>query len=278
MRKRLVSGRLLCLPLAAGVAGLYLLPCLLALGYSFAGDAGHPGPTLWNYRQLLQNPAFGAACKNLLAFWAAALPLDLAIGLGLGLLLWRCMGQTALRVGFFMPGLLPAACAAAALQLTLGPLLTQWWGPAWLQGQPGFWALVGVYLWKSCGYTLLLVLAGRAAIPPLLYQAAQLDGAGPAVCFWRITLPLLRPSLCVSLVAGMVNGMRAYREAYLLGGAHPVGPLYLPGHFLANNFANLNYPRLAAASVLMVSGTALAAALVWRAFKKRGKGGASDEA
>ncbi len=58
------------------------------------------------------------------------------------------------------------------------------------------------------------------------------------------------PSLSFAAVLGVINSFKSYREAFLLGGKYPHESIYLLQHFLNNNFENLNYARLAVASVL----------------------------
>ena len=102
----------------------------------------------------------------------------------------------------------------------------------------------------------LLLSAALRAIPAELTDTAADLGAGPWACFWRVRLPLLRPAFGGCLLVSLLGSFRVFREAFLLGGAHPDNALYGLQHFLYNNFANMNYPRLAAASVLLILITA----------------------
>lgn len=72
------------------------------------------------------------------------------------------------------------------------------------------------------------------------------------------------PAIADSLAIALLGSFRLFREAYLLAGPHPQGRLYSLQHFYYNNFANLNAPRLAAASILQTVTIALFAALLFR--------------
>ena len=89
--------------------------------------------------------------------------------------------------------------------------------------------------------------------------------------FFHITLPLLTPMLLVTALLALVNSYKIYREAYLVGGEYPHESIYLLQHFINNNFRNMNYNRLCALSVLLVTAILLAALFfaVLYALRKR---------
>ncbi len=75
-------------------------------------------------------------------------------------------------------------------------------------------------------------IAGLSAIPNNIYEAARVDGAGEWMCFWRITLPNLLPSLYTIAVLSLLNGFKVFREAYLVAGDYPQEKMYLLQHLL----------------------------------------------
>ena len=121
----------------------------------------------------------------------------------------------------------------------------------WIQSEYAFPILVGLYIWKNCGYDLILFLAGLAAIPKEYREAAASEGAS----YWQtvryITLPLLMPTFFFILIVSIINSFKSFREAYLLGGANPHESIYMLQHFMNNNFQNINYPRLSTAALLI---------------------------
>ncbi|MFI6019585.1 carbohydrate ABC transporter permease [Streptomyces sp. NPDC051287] len=71
-------------------------------------------------------------------------------------------------------------------------------------------AVVVVQAWASVGSAILVLTAGLKSVPPSYYEAAALDGAGPVTVFWRITLPLLRPSLLFVCVTQFLTGLQSF--------------------------------------------------------------------
>jgi alpha-1,4-digalacturonate transport system permease protein len=92
----------------------------------------------------------------------------------------------------------------------------------WLldRGWAFFW-VVFVSIWAHMGFYTLILLAGLQAIPRDVYEAAEMDGASPWRVFWKITLPLLMPTLVVVLVLGLIRAVQAFDEIYVLTGGGP---------------------------------------------------------
>ncbi|WP_150286937.1 carbohydrate ABC transporter permease [Rhabdaerophilum calidifontis] len=87
-------------------------------------------------------------------------------------------------------------------------------------GWPMFWVIF-VYTWGHLGFYMLILLAGLQAIPKDLYEAAEMDGTSKARQFWRITLPLLMPTMVVVLVLSLIRAFQAFDEIYVLTGGGP---------------------------------------------------------
>eukprot|EP00119_Amphimedon_queenslandica_P006128 XP_011406635.1 PREDICTED: uncharacterized protein LOC105314260 [Amphimedon queenslandica] len=83
--------------------------------------------------------------------------------------------------------------------------------PAWTM----FWS-VFVYTWAHLGFYMLILLAGLQAIPKDLYEAAQMDGTSDWRMLWRITLPLLMPTLLVVTVLSLIKAFQAFEELYAM--------------------------------------------------------------
>ncbi|KUF09362.1 hypothetical protein AVJ23_18130 [Pseudoponticoccus marisrubri] len=87
-------------------------------------------------------------------------------------------------------------------------------------GWPFFW-LVFVFCWSHMGFYMLILLAGLQAIPRDLYEAAKMDATKPFRAFWRITLPLIMPTLTVVIVLSLIRSFQIFDEVYLLTGGGP---------------------------------------------------------
>ena len=242
-RRQLVGG-LLFLPILLGTLVFFAMPFCMVIGYSFGlggGQARFAG--FANYVKVLGSEAFRLAAGNTVKFLALGVPLLLVLGLTLALLLSRALpGSRLCGSTILLPLVLPIASIV---------MVVEWMIPVPVLETPAaFRVLLALYLWKNGGYTTVLLLAGLSLIPRELYDTAAIEGAGGAAKLRYITLPLLAPSLTFSAVLGVINSFKSYREAFLLGGNYPHESIYLLQHFLNNNFENLNYTRLAVASVL----------------------------
>lgn len=87
-------------------------------------------------------------------------------------------------------------------------------------GWPFFW-LIFVFCWSHMGFYMLILLAGLQAIPADLYEAAKMDATKPMRAFWRITLPLIMPTLTVVLVLSLIRSFQVFDEVFLLTGGGP---------------------------------------------------------
>jgi ABC-type sugar transport system permease subunit len=72
------------------------------------------------------------------------------------------------------------------------------------------WAMVAAEIWKTTPFMALLLLAGLQLIPHELYEAAALDGASPWRAFWRVTLPILKPTILVALLFRTIDAVRMF--------------------------------------------------------------------
>lgn len=274
MKRKKIRGWLLALPALIALGAGYLLPLAIALYKSFFAGMSTDFVGLENYADLFGNYAFGLAAKNLLRLWCIAIPLNLVLGVLLAVLCVETAGPQ-LRLAFFFPGILPAACVvmmAAEEASLLG------WEDTWTFDEVSALVWLAIVLWKTLGYTVLICAAFLESIPAEITAAAKLDGAGFWQCLLRVRLPLIGRGLVLSTILVIFNGYRCFREAYLIGGEHPHEELYSLQNFLQNNFSNTNYARLEAASIMVVLAV-LAAGLVvlgaWRWYQ--GRAGHADK-
>lgn len=252
---------LLASPVLAGLAVFFAVPFAITLWYSVTfGVGGASFVGLSNYAKVFRSSAFRLAAANTLRFLLVGVPLIMVLGFAIALLLQRKFAGTKLfRSVLLFPMVLPVASVVMVVDVffaqygivngwleSLGLPLTDW-----MNSPRAFWVLIGLYVWKNCGYNVILMLAGLNMIPTELYQTADIEGASGWQKFTRITLPMVWPSLFFVFVMSVINSFKSYREAFLLGGKHPHDSIYLLQHFLNNNFENLNYQRLSVAAVML---------------------------
>jgi len=120
-------------------------------------------------------------------------------------------------------------------------------------GWPFFW-LIFVFTWSHMGFYMLILLAGLQAIPSDLYEAAKMDATKPARAFYRITLPLVMPTLVVVLVLSLIRSFQIFDEVWLLTGGGPGRETFMiVQHIYETAFTGDRpaYGSAAAGSVLM---------------------------
>jgi multiple sugar transport system permease protein len=202
--------------------------------YGIANPANTRFIGLQNYVRLLHTPDFWSALKNTFYFAFVGGPLTIAVALGAALLLssklvrfkgffrtiyftpfvttlvavaivWRYLYHT--RYGLFNYGL---------AYLGIGPI--DWLGdPHWAMP-----AIILMAVWKGFGYNMLIFIAGLQAIPDELYDAAEIDGAGPFRRFFSITLPMLAPTLVFVAVITMIGYFQLFAEPYVMTQGGPL--------------------------------------------------------
>lgn len=244
------------------VAALVLLPFLDVVRRSFCSAMSGQFVGLKNYLAVFQNKAFQLAAANTAKFTLVCIPLLLFFSLLLALL----VNGVRERRGFFKTSfLIPMAIPVASIVFLwkavfhkrgLFNLLLSLMGvPAvdWLDSGWAFGVLVFTYLWKNTGYDMILWLSGMAAIPPALYESAQIDGAGALSRFFRITLPNLSSTLLTVMVLSLLNSFKVFREAYLISGSYPNESIYLLQHLFNNWFLDLDVDKMCAGAVLLAA-------------------------
>lgn len=277
-KKEAVHGILFVAPAAVGTLIFFLFPFGISVLCSFVdGVAAKRFVGLENYMELLGNKTFQMAVGNTARFAAAAIPLLNLAALALALLLMRMQRKAGdfLRSVYIFPLVLPAASVVLffeilfhesgivnmALQALQIPPID------FIHSDYAFWVLVLLYVWKNCGYNVILFVAMLESVPKAYYEEASLQGAGALAKIRYITLPVSVPYLFFILIISFVNSFKAFREAYVLFGNYPDSSIYMIQHFINNNFENINYVRISTSAVLVFSVIFLMVLLLFRLQK-----------
>lgn len=247
------------IPNLVGVLYFSLLPMLQVLFRSFQSAIGGVWVGSRNYGTVIHNAAFQRAIANTGKFTAVCIPLLILISLMLAVTLYSIprVGGT-LRSIFLMPMAVPAASVVLVWKILfhtnglINGVLAEIGGKGihWMGSNAAFWMLVISYLWKNLGYTMILWTAGLSAIPEGIYEAAQVDGAGKWQTFLYITLPNLKGTAYTITVMSLLNSFKVFREAWLVAGDYPHESMYLLQHLYNNWFRELDFDKIAAASVM----------------------------
>lgn len=208
-------GYLLLLPAGLLIAVLVGYPFLRALWLSFhkklLGAQDAPWIGLDNYRVLLNEPQFWNAVRNVFIFTVASVALKLVIGLVVSLILNEALPMRALfRSVVLLPYAMPTLVSVLIwkwMYNDTGGILNYLLQQLHITETPVLWladpgralgAVIAVNVWRGFPFFVLTLLAGLQAVPPELYEAAKVDGAGLWARFWKITLPDILPVMAVT--------------------------------------------------------------------------------
>jgi ABC-type sugar transport system permease subunit/ABC-type glycerol-3-phosphate transport system substrate-binding protein len=229
-------------------------PLLFSIVISFSrfdilSDAVFIG--LDNYRFMLtQDELFWKSLGNTL-FMVIGVPLGMAVGLGMAILLTRKVRGVALwRTFFYLPSIVPVVASSILWIWIFNPqsgLINQLLasmglaGPLWLQDEAtSKWALILMGLWTAGG-GMIIWIAGIKGISASYYEAASIDGASPWQQFVHITLPMLTPYIFFNLVMGLIGTFQVFTQAFIMTSGGPVNStLFYVYHLFNNAFRYLN--------------------------------------
>jgi multiple sugar transport system permease protein len=240
----------------------FILPFGLSLAYAFMDrpvDGSFAG--FANFLGLFQNRAYLRGLANTARFIGLSTPLNMIIPLGIAMLLNRAVkNREWFSLAFLIPLVIPSGSMAFFWKTLFsydgalnGLLHTLGLGKLnWLDSGLALPVMILIFLWKNCGYNMVLFLAGLGNIPRDYYEAAGMDNASPIQVFRHITLPCLLPTAVLALIMSIINSFKIFREVYLITGNYPHESVYTLQHFMNNMFASLNYPRLTSATAALV--------------------------
>lgn len=225
-RGEALAGYLLISPALLGVIVFLAVPILVVIWLSvhqwdllapmrFVG--------LENWRDVLGGRVFWRSLAITAIYVALVIPIQTALGLLLAVLLSRRLpGSNLFRVLFVIPWV----CAPLALGVVWKWIFAPFGGALnallgtrieWLSSPDlALPAVAAVGIWSQVGYVTLFFMAGLAAIPQSILEAAALDGAGPWRTFWQIKLPLLMPTMFFVLVTGIIASFQAFDHIFAL--------------------------------------------------------------
>ena len=221
---------------------------------------------LENYAKLGSDARFWQSLWLTLIYTATTVVLQVAIGLGLALLVMQVRaGQAILRIGAILPIVLaPVVAGLFWRSLVLAPdfgildFVTRALGLGsynWL-GDPqlALISVIAIHTWQWTPFAFLVLLASLAALPPDIYEAARLDRAGPWQRFRHITLPMIRPAIVIVVILRMVTALSAFAAIFAATGGGPGSAteiLNLYAYRLSFTELNIGYGS-AVATVLLV--------------------------
>jgi multiple sugar transport system permease protein len=216
-------------PWLLGLVGITIGPMIASLylaftDYNLLQDPNFTG--LENIQRMLGDERLGKSLVATLTYVVVSVPVQLAVALGLALLLDRGIRGLALyRSVLYLPSLLGASVAIAVLwrlvfggeglvNAFLGLFGIQ--GPAWVaEPDTALGTLIVLHVW-TFGAPMVIFLAGLRQIPRQYYDAASTDGANTWQQLRKITLPLLSPIIFFNLVLGLIGSFQSFTQAFIV--------------------------------------------------------------
>ncbi len=235
-----LQGYLFISPVVLGLIIFTIGPMIISLFISFTEFPLLRSPKwigIQNYVNMFtEDPRFWGSMRVTVTYAVTAVPLGTAGGLLLALLLnQKIKGIAWFRTAFYMPTIVPAVASA----VLWGWLLNPDYGlvNAMLSGvglptsrflthqRSALPSLVFMSLW-GLGGGMVIYLAGLQGIPESFYEAAKIDGATEWHLFWKITLPLVTPTIFFNLVMGLIGSFQYFTSAFLLTEGGPLFSTY----------------------------------------------------
>jgi multiple sugar transport system permease protein len=220
---------LMLVPTLIGLAFGVLGSILATVGLSFTyWDLLTPikWAGLANYIALFNDPKLTKALTNTFTFSLLYVPGVVIVSLFVAVLLNRKLrGISIFRTIYFLPAVTSAVATALVWNMIYGKdtgilnyIIERLGGGAicWLCTDRVLFALIIVNVWGAIGEGMIIFLAGLTAIPKEYYEAAMLDGANDPQQFFRITVPLVTPSIFFQTLMSTINAFQAYDYIYML--------------------------------------------------------------
>ncbi|MBE3123845.1 MAG: sugar ABC transporter permease [Planctomycetes bacterium] len=238
-RNQWKAGLLFISPFLVGFSVFTVYPVLASVWFSLCdydiiAPARFVGPA--NYLELIHDQRFIRGLWNTLIFTVFVVPISMLTALVLAFLLnLKLRGQAFYRTIFFLPSIVPIVASSVLwlwllnpdyglLNTILRPLLdvvnvvagTAFKPPGWLV-DPNWTkpALILMSAW-GVGGGMILYLAALGDVPVALYEAAEIDGAGPWRKAWHITLPMISPVLFFTLIMGLISTLQYFSQAWIM--------------------------------------------------------------
>ena len=236
MNNERTAGIIFTMPFTIGFLLFMIVPMGISLYYSFCSYDILSPPVftgLQNFKTMFADETFYKSIKVTFFFAFVSVPLRLLFALIVAMLLLKSTKMTGFyRAAYYLPSIIGGSVAAAILWKRMfaadGVInkLLQAVGinctMSWLGNtNTAIWVLIILAVWQF-GSSMLIFLSSLKQIPQSLYEAANVDGANGISKFFRITLPLLTPTIFFNLVMQMINGFLAFTQSYIITQGKPM--------------------------------------------------------
>lgn len=265
--RRLSAPYVFVLPFIAIFLAFSVYPLIYTFRLSFTnwrGSAAAEWVGLGNYTYLLTSPQFWSSIGNSAVLWLLIVPIQLVIGVVIAVLLnsatlkFRGMYRIAYIVPFVTPlvaiaqiwiVLFDQGYGAVNAVLHLFGIPDVGWLTTTMWAKP---TLALLFLWKTTGFIVIILLSGLQSIDGSIYEAAAIDGASRPRQLWSITVPLLRRTIMFCVVLQTLAVFQMFAEPYVMTQGGPYNSTTTAGYYLYNHITRADLGTGAANSFLLV--------------------------
>ena len=241
LSKESVAGVLFTLLFTIGFLLFMLVPMGISLYYSFC-DYDILSPPVFtglkNFISMFQDETFFKTLKVTFFFAFVSVPLKLLFALIVAMLLLENSKMSGFyRAAYYLPSIIGGSVAVSILwkrMFAMDGVVNKLLGMAGIQTsfswlgdtRTAIWVLILLVVWQF-GSSMLIFLSSLKQVPQSLYEAAEVDGASAPAKFFKITLPLLTPTIFFNLVMQMINGFLAFTQCYIITQGKPMNSTLL---------------------------------------------------
>ncbi|KON90372.1 lactose ABC transporter permease [Sporosarcina globispora] len=265
---KILTPWLFLLPAILVLVVFLVIPIIEAFKWSFldykiiAGTGEFVG--LDNFKEIFTDDKFWLAFFNTILFLVIVLPLNVFLPMVLAVLVNQSIkGVGTFRVLYYLPVITPMVVAALMWKMLYSQsgLISEFLMMIGIFDQQtnllvnSSTALVAVAMitvWKGLGYYMIMYLAGLQSIPKDVYESASIDGASSLQQFWKITVPMLMPSITLVSVMTIIGGLKVFEEIALTTGGGPVGATTTLVMYIYDKFMNLDVSIASAAGMVLL--------------------------
>ncbi len=221
----------------------FIAPFLMGVGLSFCKfttvtDAKFVG--LSNYVEALKDSVFRHSFWFTALFAIVSLVVINVIAFALALALTQKMrGTNLFRTIFFMPNLIGGIVLGYIWQLIFNGVLAKFETALGLNEWYGFWGMIILVSWQQIGYMMIIYIAGLQSIPGDVLEAAQIDGASGIQRLFKVTIPMMMPSITICMFLSITNGFKLFDQNLSLTAGEPAKM----SEMMALNIFNTFYGR-----------------------------------
>lgn len=231
------------LPTMAAFAIGFVIPFIMGIYLSFCKfttvtDARFIG--LSNYAKAFGDKIFQHSFWLTCAFAIVTLIIINVVAFALAMALTQKLkGTNIFRTIFFMPNLIGGIVLGYIWQLIFAGILSKYDMAMNLDARLGFWGLVILVCWQQIGYMMIIYIAGLQSIPGDVLEAAEIDGATNRQKLFKVTIPMMMPSITICTFLSITNGFKLFDQNLALTAGEP-GKM---SELMALNIFNTFYGR-----------------------------------